>query len=124
VSGGARVEVVGGPRCVATLNVAATRLGRLTDGSRRASDVIASTARLRAPKRTGRLAASIAPSPQGSTARVRVPVRYAWPVHSGVPSLGQPARPFLANAAELTEPVWVEGYRRNVEQVMSKVEGA
>jgi len=120
----ASVEIVGATRCAATLNVAAARLGRLDDAARTSSNVIATTARLRAPKRTGRLAAAVAPSPQGSDARVRVPVRYGWPVHSGVPSLGQPARPFLSTAAAATEPVWVGAYARNVEHVMSQVKGA
>ena len=124
---GVRTEIIGADRCAATLNVAAYRLARLDSAPRQASVTVASETRRRAPRRTGRLAASVAPSPQGNAARVIVAARYAWPVHSGVraPLPGhQPGRPFAANAADATEAVWVGQYADNVNRVMGTVKGA
>ena len=120
------VEVIGGERCVVTLDAASKRLRDLGDPASKASTVIATDARMRAPKATGALAASVTPAAEGNTARVVVGVRYGWPVESGVrsPFPGhQPARPFLANAREATQPIWTTFYEGQVLEVMGTVKG-
>ena len=98
------VEVIGAERCAATLDEAGAKLHDLNRGAEKTSTLVASEAYRRAPRLTGALAASIAPAAEGSDARVRVGVRYGWPVESGVPSHNQAAQPFLADAVNATEP--------------------
>lgn len=127
MSGGEAVEVIGAERCAATLDVASRKLGDLADPATKASVVIAGAARVRAPRATGTLQASIRAAAEGSTARVEVGVRYGWPVHSGVPAPHpghEVARPFLADAADATQPIWSGFYEGKVEDVMGTVKGA
>ena len=109
------------------MDVAARRLRDLSDPATKTSYLIAADARRRAPRATGTLRAAISPASEGNTARVVVPVRYAWPVHSGVrePLPGhQPGRPFLADAASGTQAVWTSVYAGQVDEVMGTVKGA
>lgn len=119
-----RVEVEGATKAVATLNLAALRLRDLSSGATTASSVVASSGRTRAPRRTGRLAASITGRSEQSDAVVVASVRYAAPVHYGVPSKRMAPRPFLSSAAAATQTVWVQAYATNVARVMDAVKGA
>ena len=124
MSGAQAVELVGGERCQATLDVASKRLGDLSSPAAKASATVAVAARARAPRLTGALIASTAPAAEGNNAAVRVGVRYGWPVESGVPSRRIPARPFVAEATEATEPLWTTYYSGQVDKVIGEVKGA
>lgn len=75
-----------------------TALRDLSDGladlpHAQAARALADKARARAPRRTGRLASSVATSSTRTAAEVSVGVGYALPVHSGTKHMN--ANPFL-----------------------------
>jgi phage gpG-like protein len=119
----ASITVDGASRMSATLGHAADDVGQLDAADARASAIIAAAARARAPRRTGRLAGSIAAAPGEGAGRVVVGAEYAAYVEYGVPVRHVPARPFLAEAAEVSGPVAIDAYRDEVQRVVAQVEG-
>lgn len=84
-------------------------------------------ARADPPRRTGRLAATIRAAGTQTQAVVRAGyarVPYAPVIHWGWPARGIRAQPFLTEAAQASEPAWVELYTRHVEQILNTIEGA
>ena len=118
------VTVRGGRELETTLGQAADDVGKTGRASAKSATEIATGARARAPRRTGALIASIRARPVGPVAVVSVGVRYAAPVHWGVPGRGIPAQPFLLDAAEAATPQVVDNYRRDVSDAVAKVKGA
>lgn len=80
-----------------------------------------------APRRTGRLQASVRAGTAASSATVRAGgarVPYAGPIHWGWPARGIAARPFLTDAAQRTEPTWTEVYEREIDRILDEIQGA
>lgn len=120
---GATVE--GATRLQATCLAAASDLDAgLPHAARSSGSLVAVQARARAPRRTGRLAASITSRTEQSGAVVGTSLDYATPVHQGVPARGIGARPFLRDAAQAAQPVVVATYAGDVRRVVSQVKGA
>lgn len=99
-------------------------LADLKDANATAAATVASAAAARAPHLTGRLAASVRGNRALSRATVlaggaRVP--YAGPVHWGWPAHHIEAHPFVVDAAQATEPVWLPAYQLAVEQAVDRV---
>ena len=96
-----------------------------------AADVIGTRARANAPKRSGRLASSWAPSSGAGVVTLSFGVIYAGPVHFGVgPRVGLRGphnirpNPYLWRAIETTQSQWVEEYQQDIESLLDNVKGA
>jgi hypothetical protein len=118
------LEVRGAGELTRTLHQAGADLADLTGAGNRAGDLLVATARSRAPKRTGALAASLVPVASATGVRVASSVRYASAVHWGVPSRNIRANPFLADAVGATEDTLVGHYFDQVQGAVDKVSGA
>lgn len=100
-------------------------LSDLKDSNAKVAQFVAATARVRAPKRSGRLAATIRGNRAAGRATVAVGgvlTPYARPIHWGWPARGIAAQPFVSEAAQETEPVWVGIYRAEVQELANRVE--
>uniref|UniRef100_A0AAU2V7Q4 HK97 gp10 family phage protein n=1 Tax=Streptomyces sp. NBC_00003 TaxID=2903608 RepID=A0AAU2V7Q4_9ACTN len=88
-----------------------------------------------APRRSGRMARTLRSSGTRTMAVVRAgraSVPYAGPVHWGWPGRPNPARgwrggpirgfPFIAIAAQRTEPVWRDNYERALRELVRRAE--
>lgn len=123
-SAGIRVE--GAKELRRTLKRAGDDLGDLKSAHAEAAGIVTAASRMRAPKRTGRLAASVRGSGAATTATIRAgrsSVPYAGPIHWGWPARNIPANPFIANAAQDTEPVWARRYEAAVEKILHRIKG-
>lgn len=91
-----------------------------------AARIVAEVGAAKAPKVTGRLAASV----RGSGAKTQAVARaggaavpYAGPIHWGWPARNIEPQPFLADALEETESVWSPVYERAVDRAIAKIRG-
>lgn len=91
------------------------------------STLVANAAAARAPRRSGRLAASV----RGSRALSRATVRaggaalpYAGPVHYGWPAHGIEPNPFVVDAAQDTETVWLAAYEIEIARAVDRIGGS
>lgn len=121
------IRVDGARELRATMKRAETDLNDLHEAHVAASQVVAKAGQAKAPKVTGRLAGTIRGSGTKTAAidragGARVP--YAGPIHWGWPAHNITANPFLAEAAEETEPIWVPLYEDAVERVLETIRGA
>lgn len=101
-------------------------LGDLKDANAEAARIVAHEAERRAPKRTGRLAARIRGNRAAGRATVSAggaTVPYAGPIHYGWPAHHITANPFVIDAAQATEDVWLPLYEHNIEQLVDHVAG-
>lgn len=124
---GATVTVDGLARLSRTLGKAGRDVEDLKDAHVRVAEVVIAAARVTGPRRSGRLVADLRPSRAKGRASVllgRASVPYAGPIHWGWPARGIRPQPFVVDAARATEPEWVETYRREVQKILDRVEGA
>lgn len=122
----AGVRILGVDALVRSLKTAADTIDELKDAHKRAGDIVADEAELRAPRRTGALAGSIKAARQAKRARVqagRAAVPYAGPIHWGWPARNIEAQPFLTDAATATESQWFAAYLEDVQAALDKVKG-
>lgn len=124
---GVTVEVPGLSRLRRDLRAAGDDLADLKDASAQASQLVATEAGRRAPRRTGRLAGSGRGSRAAGRATVtfggtRVP--YAGVIHYGWAARGIAAQPFVIDAATDTQPQWLAFYAAGVEQALDRLDGA
>lgn len=122
----AQVRVDGLPALRRELRALAGDVDDLKDANAAAARIVAAAAAARAPHRTGRLAASIRGNRAVSRATVlaggaRLP--YAGPVHYGWPAHHIEANPFVTDAAEATEPIWLAVYTGAVQTAVDHVGG-
>lgn len=92
-----------------------------------AAATVAAAAAARAPRRSGTLAASVRGNRAVGRATVLAggaKVPYAGPIHYGWPARGIEGRPFVTDAAQATEPVWLPLYERQLQEAVDKVRGA
>lgn len=91
-----------------------------------AAATVAAAAASRAPRRSGRLAASVRGNRAAGRATVAAggaAVPYAGPIHYGWPARGIPGRPFVTDAAQATEPTWLPAYEAAIAGVVDTVGG-
>jgi hypothetical protein len=111
----------------------ATREGLTGPQMRRANlaaaRIMAAAARASAPRRSGRLAATVRPRASTRTARVAVGgpgVPYAGVIHWGTPRwrreppMNIQANPWVSQAAQATEPVWTFEYWQYVQNLLDR----
>jgi HK97 gp10 family phage protein len=122
VGDGTRIEVEGAAALSASLDAAGRDLADLDRAAAGASRIIATAARVLAPKRTGALSRSIEPAPERGTAAVLASERYAPFVHYGTRYMV--ARPFLVDARRDTKPLWLPLYEQESQQILNHVKGA
>lgn len=119
MSGEPTYEVKGVERLVSTLHRAADEMASMDAANSKAAAMIASQARSRAPRRTGRLAGSISADRTGITASAP----YAGPIHWGWPSRNIDPQPFAMNAARATEAQWIRFYEDDIQKALDGVKG-
>lgn len=99
-------------------------LSDLKDANGRAAGVVAAEAERRAPRRSGRLAASVRANRAAGRATVLAggaAVPYAGPVHWGWPAHHIDGQPFEVDAAQATEHVWLPIYEHDIARIAEKV---
>jgi hypothetical protein len=120
----ATVQVEGARQLRSALRRAEGNLDDLKAAHAAVSLYVAQQAAARAPRRTGRLAATVRGTRQATRARVsagRASVPYAGPIHWGWPSRGIAPQPFIADTARSTETVWVQMYRTEVDRILARI---
>jgi hypothetical protein len=120
------VQVEGRKELVASMKAAGVALTDLNKANLAAAQVVSPVAAGRAPRRSGRLAASGRPAGTRAAALIRfggAAVPYAGPVHFGWPGRNIAPQPFAVEAAHSTEPQWTEVYRAAVDDIIEKVKG-
>lgn len=124
---GGEVRIEGLNTLTRTMKRAGEDLADLKDANARAGAIVASAASAMAPRRSGRLAASVRASRAVGRARVmagRASVPYGPPIHFGWPARHIAANPFVSQAARDTEPIWLAAYLADVEKALDGVRGA
>jgi hypothetical protein len=122
----AGIRVEGAPELRRTLKRAGDDLSDLKTAHATAAQYVAARSRGTAPRRKGVLAASVRGSGTKTAAVIRAGgarVPYAGPIHFGWPSRGIAPQPWITEAAEDTEPTWVEIYERAVTRILDRVKG-
>jgi len=122
----ATIEVVGARELRATLKRAGDDLQDFKTAHSEVGRLVGSSAQIRAPKRTGTLAASMRAGAGATSATVKfgsTSVPYAGVIHWGWSAHNIAANPFASEAAEETEPVWLPVYQRRIDQILARVQG-
>src|SRR4029077_550589 len=120
------VELEGGRRLRSTLKKAAGDLDDLKDVHAQVAAMVSAKAAATAPRRSGRLAASVRGSKAAGSAVVRAGgarVPYAGVIHYGWPRRHIGPQPFLTAAAHATEPAWTQVYLTGLDRILSHVQG-
>lgn len=120
------VEVDGLARLRRDLRRAGSDLADLKAANAAAAAMVAAEASRRAPRKSGRLAASVRGNKSASRASIsagRATVPYAGPIHYGWPARGIEANPFVTDAAQATEPHWRPIFEQELEQAASVLDG-
>nr|DAL28217.1 MAG TPA_asm: putative tail component [Caudoviricetes sp.] len=118
------VRVRGARELRSTLRRAGYRMRDLGPAMRRVGSIVTPVAAAKAPKVTGRLAASIRPMAQQSRVRISSRLPYAGPIHWGWASRHITPTTFISDAATSTEPAWTELFWRELEDAVATVRGA
>jgi Bacteriophage HK97-gp10, putative tail-component len=124
---GVGIKVEGLNELVRTMKRAGVDITELKDANQQAGEIVAAYAQATAPRRSGRLAASVRSTKQVRRARIqagRAAVPYAGPIHWGWPAHHIAAQPFIADAATATQPTWLAAYQDAIETALSHVRGA
>jgi len=113
-----RCELEGEQAVKAALKETATGLDDLKRANQDAGQVVLAAGRGRAPRRSGRLAASGQAVPKEKAATVTFSVPYANPIHWGWRARNIRPQPFAWSAAEATQPLWLRRYEDNIQQLI------
>jgi len=121
------VQVIGADRLAATMGAAGRALADMTEVNRRTAVRMADTSRARAPRRTGRLAASTRPIADRRQAMVTAGgpgVPYAGVIHFGWPAHHIRAQPWLYRTLQTSQPAAAAAVDARVGQIMNTIHGA
>lgn len=123
------LKVEGAARLRRTLRKAGVDMRELKEANRRAARIVLTAATATAPvapeegghiKTTGRVGATNAAGTVrfgGKAKPYGPPVHYGWRAH------GITGNPWVTDAAQATENTWIQIYYRDLERVLSKIEG-
>lgn len=122
------IRVEGARELRATLKRADSKLGdEITSAHKDVADLVATESKPAAPRgATGALAASGRGSGTKTQAVVRyggARVPYAGPQHFGWAARNIPAKPWVTETAQRTEPQWTERYESAVDHVLNTIKG-
>jgi hypothetical protein len=123
----AAVEVIGGPRLVATMAAAGASLRDMTAVNQRIAARMANMSRGRAPRRTGRLAGStraVATRTEAGVTAGGPGVPYAGVIHFGWPAHHIRAQPWLSETLAQSQPAAVAAIDARIGQILSTIHGA
>lgn len=121
-----RIDVDGARELRRDLRRMGDDLADLKDAHAAAAALVAAEAGRRAPKRTGRLAASVRGNRAISRATVsagRASIPYAGPIHWGWAAHNIDPNPFVSDAATATEPAWLALYTAGIDRATGRVAG-
>ena len=116
-------QVQGADQLARTLSAAGDDLRDLSAVNEEAGRYVTARARAAAPRRTGRLAASLRATVDKAAVSIESPLVYANPIHWGWKARNITAQPFLLDALATNEPAVLEMYERNNERVLDHVHG-
>lgn len=97
-----------------------------TETNKAVAKIAAVRGRADAPRRTGRLAASVRPGATRIAAIERAgntSVPYAGPIHWGWPKRHIKPNPFMSRAAHETQPEWIDIYFAKLNEMIDKIKG-
>jgi hypothetical protein len=120
------VALVGGRNMRKTLKAAGADLKDLSPAYRAASAIVVNVARPQTPHRTGALAKTVRGGGTQASATIRAgskAVPYGPPIHWGWPTRGIAAQPWLSEAAQSSEPVWVEEFEQLMHDAIAQIRG-
>jgi hypothetical protein len=120
------VRVDGARRLRAELRKLKGNADDLKAANAAAAALVAEAAAMRAPRRTGRLAASVRGNRAVGRAQVRAggaALPYAGPIHYGWPAHRIEPHPFITDAAQDTEAVWLPMYEAALSRAVDAVAG-
>ena len=120
------LQIVGARQLRDAMKQAGVSLDDLKPVNARAAQIVQAAAASRAPRRSGRLAGSLRSSGTRRAGVVRAGgarVPYANPIHWGWPRRHIAANTFVVDAAQATEPAWVEVYAHDIEQLLEQIAG-
>lgn len=121
------LTLVGAGNLIRTLRAAGASLADLKALNKAVASTVVAAGRGTAPRRSGRLGASVRAGSTQKAAVIRAgkgTVPYAQPIHWGWGRRHIQAQPWLSHAAQSTEPTWQAQYREGVEQILDSIEGA
>lgn len=122
-----RVQIVGAKKLRKELKRAGFDMRNLREPHMESARVVAYAGKPDTPRDTGALAATVRPAGTQTMGIVRAgkaSVPYANPIHWGWPDRNITAQPWLSEAAERTEPTWLQIFLDYLNEVLSRVEGA
>lgn len=120
------IEVEGAKRLRRTLREAGDDLEDLKAAHAAAAKIAAEAAAALAPRRSGKLAATVRSSGQKTAGVIRAGkkrVPYAGVIHWGWPRRGIEPQLFLTKGARATESTWIPIYEKALEQAIDKIKG-
>jgi hypothetical protein len=118
------VQIVGGDELAASLHRASDQLDDMARAGEQSGNLILNRARVAAPRLTGALASSLTLTTERLETAVTSGLPYAARTHYGYPRYDQRAQPFLTDARDQTQNVWIEYYADEAERVLHTVKGA
>jgi hypothetical protein len=121
------LQVVGARTLRASLKQAGLDVQDLKDAHKAVAELVRRESQPRAPRRTGRLAASERASGTQSAAIVRAGsarLPYGPPIHWGWEAHHIAAQPWIYETAQATEPTWAGTYLHALETIINHIEGA
>jgi hypothetical protein len=118
-----RVEVQGLTTLRATLKIAARRIDDMSSPAGETAAFLGSRGRVDAPRRTGRLSASVRGANEGGDAVVSSALPYANRTHWGYARYRQAAQPWLVEGRDNTEGTWLRNYEDHVDKSLDMVRG-
>jgi hypothetical protein len=127
-SGGpaAAIQVDGLRRLRRDLRKAGESTEDLKEANAAVAALVAAASSARAPRRSGKLASSGRGNRAVGRATVvfgGAAVPYAGPIHWGWPAHGIEPQTFIPDAAQATEPVWLELYLAGVDKALEPLQG-
>lgn len=117
------IKVEGLTTLRATLKVAAKRVGDMSRPAQQTAAYLSTRGRADAPRRTGRLSASVRGSTDGDDVAVTSALPYANRTHWGFARYRQRAQPWLLEGAENSESSWIRNYERQIDSALAGVRG-
>lgn len=118
------VRVEGARELRRALKAAGDDLGDLKDANQAAAKIVLGEAAPHTPRRSGALAATGRVNRAAGKANViygNAKVPYGPPIHWGWPARNIKAQPWVTEAADASQPQWLQAYNDAVQKVLDKV---
>jgi hypothetical protein len=119
------IKVTGAKTLARALLDAGVSVEDLVKVNSEVAQIVTELARVLAPRRTGALAASgrtRASKLRASAVFGSAAVKYAAPIHWGIPARGIAAQPYASDARDRTEGRWTREYEKELERIVAEVE--